>query len=136
MDKLEDKKLEAFIDKLMEEAPLESPSADFTQNVLHKLEADVQKEVFQYQPLVSGKVLSMISIAFVGLLVLMGSQLGLDSGQGWFGGWNMDAWFQTDWQWMEQYTSSKIMVYAFLLFGFMFFVQVGWLKKQMDRTLG
>jgi hypothetical protein len=136
MDKREDKKLETFIDKFMGDAPLESPSVDFTQKVLHKLEADAQQEVFQYKPLVSGKILSGVSIAFVALLVFIGAQLGMDSGQGWFASIHMDAWFQTDWQWVDQYTSSKIMVYAFLLFGFMFFVQVGWLKKQMDQTLG
>ncbi|MDF0715460.1 hypothetical protein PY092_04805 [Muricauda sp. 334s03] len=134
MDELEDKKLEAFIDKLMEEAPLESPSVDFTQHVLHKLEADTPNEVFQYKPIVSGKVLSVAFIIFVALLILIGSQVGLDSGQGWFKNLNIEALFHTDWSWMEGYTSSKVTVYAFLSFGLLFFAQVPWLKKQMDKT--
>jgi len=135
MDELEDKKLEDFVDKIMEDAPLESPSVDFTQNVMYKLEAETSKEVFQYQPLVSGKVLSVVFIAFVALLILIGSQLGVDSGQGWFKNLNTEAWFHADWRWMEGYTSSKVMVYAFLSFGLLFFAQVPWLKKQMDKTV-
>mgnify|MGYP003110742126 FL=1 len=134
MDELEDKKLEAFVDKLMEGAPLETPSVDFTQNVMHKLEAETQKKVFQYQPIVSGKVLSVAFIAFVALLILIGSQLGVDSGQGWFKNVQTENWFHPDWSWMEGYTSSKVTVYAFLFLGLMFFVQVPWLKSQMNKT--
>ncbi|MEC7769644.1 MAG: hypothetical protein VX798_00570 [Bacteroidota bacterium] len=132
MDELEDKKLEAFVDKLMDDAPLESPSVDFTQNVLHKLEAGTSKEVFQYKPLVSGKVLSIAFIAFVALLIFIGSQVGLDSSQGWFKNLNMGAWFHADWSWMEGYTSSKVLVYAFLFLGLMFSIQVTLLKKQLS----
>nr|WP_297787016.1 hypothetical protein [uncultured Allomuricauda sp.] len=135
MDELEDKKLEAFVDKLMEDAPLESPSVDFTKNVLQKLEAETSKEVFQYKPIVSGKVLSIAFIAFVALLIVIGSQVGLDNGQGWFKNLNMGAWFHADWGWMKGYTSSKVMVYGFLFLGLMFFVQVPLLKKQLgSRT--
>ncbi len=134
MDELEDKKLEAFVDKLMENAPLESPSVDFTKNVMHKLEAETPKEVFQYKPIVSGKVLSAVFIAFVALLILIGTQVGLDNGQSWFKNLNTAAWFHIDWSWMEGYTSSKVTIYAFLFLGLMFFVQVPWLKKQLNRT--
>ena len=133
MDELEHKKLEAFVDKLMDDAPLESPSVDFTQNVLHKLEAETSKEVFQYKPLVSGRVLSIAFIAFVALLVLIGSQVGLDSGQGWFKNLNMGEWFHADWSWMEGYASSKVLVYAFLFLGLMFSIQVTLLKKQLSN---
>lgn len=133
MDELEDKKLETFVDKLMEEAPLESPSVDFTRSVMHKLEAETPKEVFQYKPIVSGKVLSAVFISFVALLILVGSHLGMDSGQGWFKNLNTEAWFHVDWSWMKGYTSSKVMVYAFLFLGLMFFIQVSLLKKQLGR---
>ncbi|NDV17078.1 hypothetical protein GO009_13680 [Muricauda sp. TY007] len=133
MDELEDKKLEAFIDKLMEDAPLESPSVDFTQNVVQKIEAEAHHEVFEYKPLLSGKLLTFLSVAFVALLVYFGSQVGVDNGQGWFKNLNMEAWFQTDWGWMQHYASSKIMLYGFLFLGLMFFAQIPWLKRQMDK---
>ena len=135
MDELEDNKLEAFVDKVMEEASLESPSADFTQNVMHKLEAETSNEAFQYKPIVSGKVLSVLFIAFVALLIIMGSQLGLDSSQGWFKNVNMEKWFHADWGWVKGFTFSKVTVYAFLSFGLLFFAQVPWLKKQIQKTV-
>ena len=135
MDEQEDKKLEAFVDKLMEEAPLESPSVDFTQNVMHKLEADTPKEVFQYKPIVSGKVLSAVVIAFIALLIIMGSQLGVDNSQGWFKNVNIEKWFHADWGWVQSFTFSKVTMYAFLSFGLLFFAQVPWLKKQMQKTV-
>jgi len=135
MDELQDKKLEAFVDKIMEDAPLESPSVDFTQNVMQKIEAEASHKVFQYKPIVSGKVLTAVFIAFVALLILIGTQLGMDSGQGWFRNLKTEAWFHLDWSWMEGYTSSKVMVYAFLFLGLMFFVQVSLLKKQLGRRI-
>ncbi|MBR9854202.1 MAG: hypothetical protein GYB37_06420 [Algicola sp.] len=135
MDKQEDKKLEALIDKFMEEVPMESPSVDFTQNVLQKLKDEAPKEVFKYKPILSGRTLFFGFIAFVALLVFTGSQLGLDSDQGWFKNIKMDAWFQMDWRWMGGFSSSKTMVYAFLFLGLLFFVQVPWLKKQLDSKV-
>ena len=134
MDELENKKLEALVNKMMEDAPLESPSVDFTQNVMQKIEAEASNTVFQYKPIVSGRVLSFIFIAFTALLIYIGSQVGLDSGQGWFKNLNIGAWFQANWRWMEGYSSSKVTIYAFLFLGLMFFVQVPWLKKQLNRT--
>ena len=134
MDRLEDKKLEALVDKIMEDATLESPSNDFTNTVMQKIEAEASNTVFQYKPIVSGKVLSFIFIAFTALLIYIGSQVGLDSGQGWFKNLHVQNWFQANWSWIEGYSSSKVTIYAFLFLGLMFFVQVPWLKKQLNRT--
>ncbi len=135
MDELENKKLEALVNKMMEDAPLESPSVDFTQNVMRKIEVEAPNKVFQYKPIVSGKVLSFAFVAFTALLIYIGSQVGLDSGQGWFKNLNMGVWFQSDWGWLKHYSSSKIMVYGFLFLGLMFFAQVPWLKKQLNKTV-
>jgi len=134
MDELEDKKLEAFVDKIMENASLESPSTDFTRNVMRKIEAEAPNTIFQYKPIVSGKVLTIVFLAFIALLILMGSQVGLDSGQGWFKNLNMSAWFHADWRWMEGYGSSKVTIYAFLFLGLMFFAQIPWMKNQLHKT--
>ncbi len=134
MDELEDKKLEAFVDKIMENASLESPSTDFTQNVMQKIEAEAPNKVFQYKPIVSGRVLSFAFVAFTALLIYLGSQVGLDSGQGWFKNLHVETWFKANWDWMGHYNSSKVMVYGFLFLGLMFFVQVPWLKKQLNKT--
>lgn len=134
MDKVEDKKLEALVNKMMEDARLESPSVDFTQNVMQQIEVETSNTTSQYKPVVSGKVLSLAFVAFIALLILIGSQVGVDSSQGWFKNLNMGSWFQTNWDWMGHYSSSKVMVYGFVFLGFMFFAQVPWMKKQLHKT--
>ncbi|WP_318309968.1 hypothetical protein [Flagellimonas crocea] len=135
MDKVEDKKLEALVDKMMGGMPLESPSRDFTQSVMAKIEAQESKEVFQYRPIMSKRALFTVFAAFAALLIAVGFQLGPESGQGWFKNLNMENWFHADWSWMEGFTFSKVTVYAFLFLGLMFFVQVSLLKKQLGRRV-
>ena len=134
MDKHEEKKLEAFVDRLMADAPLESPSEDFTKNLMQQIEAQSQKEAFQYKPIMSRPVLVGLFVAFSVLMVYVISQYGLGDGTGWFDKLTWEPNFKPLWGWLENYTSSKVLVYAVLLFGFLFFVQVPWLKKHMDRT--
>ncbi|MAU16885.1 MAG: hypothetical protein CMH46_15255 [Muricauda sp.] len=135
MNRREDKKLENFVDSMMAEAPLDSPSFDFTENVLKKIEAETRKEVFQYKPILSKTAMFTVFTSFVALLVFVWLKFGLDSGQGWFKNFQIQEWFQNSWGWKENYTSAKTMMYAFLFFGLMFFVQVPWLKKQLNRTV-
>ncbi len=134
MDKHEEKKLEEFVDRLMADAPLESPSVDFTKNLMLRIEAQSQKEAFQYKPIMSRSVLVGLFLAFSVLMVYVISQYGLGDGTGWFDKITWEPNFKPFWGWLENYTSSKVLVYAVLLFGFLFFVQVPWLKKHMDRT--
>nr|WP_321414036.1 hypothetical protein [uncultured Allomuricauda sp.] len=135
MDKFDDKSLEEFVDRIMEEAPEESPSADFTKNVMQQLEVESPPHVFEYKPILSGRTLFLAFVAFVALVFLLGSQLGVDNGQGWFKNLNMETWFHTDWDWVKGFTFSKVTVYAFLSFGLLFFAQVPWLKKRMDKMV-
>jgi len=137
MDK-DDKKLEQFVDKIMEEATMESPSLDFTHNLMQRIEAEQQKEVFQYKPILSRQFLTILFLSFMGLLVYLGLQYGGQNGNGWF----KDIQFQwrpnleNMWGWLEHYTVSDVTLYAILFFGFLFFAQVPWLKKHMDRSIG
>ncbi|NDV45143.1 hypothetical protein [Flagellimonas sediminis] len=134
MDKHEEKKLEEFVDRLMADAPLESPSVDFTKNLMLRIEAQSQKEAFQYKPIMSRSVLVGLFVAFSVLMVYVISQYDLGDGTGWFDKITWEPNFKPFWGWLENYTSSKVLVYAVLLFGLLFFVQVPWLKKHMDRT--
>lgn len=134
MDKQEEKNLEAFVDKIMADAPLESPSPDFTKNLMQHIEARQHKEVFQYRPILSKPVKVFLLVGFFGLILYLMSQNGMGSGQGWFENISIEPLFQNVWGWLENYTSSKILIYAVLLFGVLFFVQVPMLKKQMERN--
>ncbi|WP_108425778.1 hypothetical protein [Flagellimonas amoyensis] len=135
MDKQEEKELEAFVDKIMADAPLESPSADFTKNLMQHIEAVQHKEVYQYRPIVPKQVLVLIFVGLVSLTLYLIAQYGLESDGGWFGNVSVEPVFDNMWGWLENYTSSKILIYAVLLFGLLFFVQVPLIKKQLERNI-
>ena len=97
MNRREDKKLEDFVDSMMAEAPLDSPSFDFTENVLKKIEAETRKEVFQYKPILSKTAMFTVFTSFVALLFFVWLKFGLDSGQGWFKNFRIQEWFQNSW---------------------------------------
>ena len=64
----DDKKIEAFIDKLMSADALEQPSLDFTAHVMSKVEAISNSTVTVYKPLISKPVWMLIISAFVALV--------------------------------------------------------------------
>lgn len=132
MDKYNKKELERLMDRVMDDATLESPSKDFTKNLMSKIEAQSGHEAVQYRPILSKKVL----VGIVGLFVaafIIGLANGADSGSGWFQTVHIGPYFDKLWGWMEFFTSSKATMYAVLLFGFLFFVQVPWLKRYIER---
>ena len=73
---MDDKKLEAFVDGIMEEAPLESPSADFTKNVMQKLEVEAPQQVFEYKPILIGQDFVLGFCCFCSLGVSIGFTFG------------------------------------------------------------
>jgi hypothetical protein len=138
MDEQQNKELEAFIDRVMGETSLESPSPDFTEKLMAKIETQSQKQVFVAQPLLPKKLLIFLFLGFVAGFVYLLMTYGLDPGQGWFKNIQLDYDFSKTWSWMEGYTASKATLYAVLLFGVLFFVQIPWLKRYLDQhgTLG
>ncbi len=133
MDKEKDKKWEELVDKLMNEAPLEQPSGDFTKNIIQKIEAETARPKFEYQPILSRTTLVSIGVSFLALVVFLISKFGFNSNEGWFAKLQFDAAFGSIWGGLEHYTSSKVLVYAVLLFGLLFFAQVTRLKKHFDK---
>ncbi|RYC50134.1 hypothetical protein [Flagellimonas olearia] len=133
MDEQQKKELETFVDKVMGETSLESPSPDFTEKLMAKIEAQSQQEVFVAQPLLPRKLLMFLFLGFVAGFIYLLMTYGLDPNQGWFKNieWNLD--FSNTWRWMEGYTASKVTLYAVLLFGVLFFVQIPWLKRYLDQ---
>jgi len=133
MDEQQKKELETFVDKVMGETSLESPSPDFTEKLMAKIEAQSQQQVFVAQPLLPRKLLTVLFLGFVAGFVYLLMTYGLDPSQGWFKNieWNLD--FSNTWRWMEGYSASKVTLYAVLLFGVLFFVQIPWLKRYLDQ---
>ncbi len=138
MNRKQEKDLEAFVDRIMEETPLEVPSKDFTQKLMAKIEAESVKSVLDPSPLISRGVLVFICSLFFGILFYLLLFYGVDSGEGWFQKVQLAPHFENIWSWFETYTSSKVTLYAVVLFGFFFMVQIPFLKRYMHHhgTLG
>lgn len=64
----DDKKIEAFIDKLMSADSLEQPSIDFTDKVMSKVEAMSNSTATVYKPLISKPVWILIVATFLALV--------------------------------------------------------------------
>ena len=133
MDEQQKKELETFVDKVMGETSLESPSPDFTEKLMAKIEAQSQQQVFVAQPLLPRKLLTVLFLGFVAGFVYLLMTYGLNPDQGWFKNMQLDLDFSNTWRWMEGYTASKVTLYAVLLFGVLFFVQIPWLKRYLDQ---
>ncbi|SHH02423.1 hypothetical protein [Flagellimonas flava] len=132
MDK--DKNLEKLIDQLMEEVPLDTPSVDFTSNVLKEVESVVDSKI-KYKSLISKK-----TIAFV----LAGLCLSLWYVGAWNGNMGEDGsllvTYLTDsgkWasQFLSQFQFSKTLSYSIVAIGAMICFQSLLLKRYFTNRL-
>jgi len=62
------KHIDSLVEKVVKESSLESPSLDFTSNIMSKIEAVPQNEITVYEPLISKSVWLAISILVIGSL--------------------------------------------------------------------
>jgi hypothetical protein len=130
----EDKHLEEFADKLMNETSLERPSTEFTSKVMSQVLAADKSTATLYKPLISKKVWFII---FAAIIALMGYLI-----------INVDA--QAD-SWLDQinfneinndiiknyagFKFSDITVYAVVLLTAMLFMQIIFLKSHFNKRV-
>ncbi|MEZ4811717.1 MAG: hypothetical protein R2819_15255 [Allomuricauda sp.] len=132
MDKHKEQQVEALVDRVMGETGLESPSKDFTRNLMSKIETQSVSEAVQYRPLLSKKALVAIVAVFIAAFIL-GLVYAPEDAKNWIPTFQFEPYFKKAWGWTEFYTSSKATLYAVLLFGVMFLVQIPWLKRYIER---
>lgn len=134
MDDTKDKMLEELFDAAMRDVELNTPSEDFTKKVMGRIEAlPAQKQVV-YQPLISKKVLVLISSLFVllmGYLAFMGDL----TSSGWFDALDLGTVAPKLTLPSFKMPYSDTMVYAMLFLGIMVWVQTSLLKGYFDRKL-
>ncbi|MBB4800728.1 hypothetical protein HNP37_000767 [Flavobacterium nitrogenifigens] len=126
--KEEDKNLENLIEKMMAENTLQSPSADFTSNLMSQILVAEKAKIKPYKPLISITTWVFIGVALAILIVynvfFAGTQNNLEIG--------------------KSYTDkisavisgihiSKTLLYAILIVPFMALVQIGVLKNYFDK---
>ena len=129
------KHIDSLVEKVVKESSLESPSLDFTSNIMSQIEAVPQNEITVYEPLISKSVWLAISILVIGSLSygILGN--GIES-LGWFD--NIDYSIISNNKVTEVIsgiTFSKTLMYAVGLWGLLFFIQIPMMKHYFDKQL-
>ena len=128
----EQKDLEKLMDKIFDVDQLEAPSADFTTNVLEKIET--QKKVrLAYAPLLPGWVFVIIAVLVVlFVLYVFNSTESVSPQTNYFE--SMD--FSTTWlsERMSQFSFSKSLGYSILVVGVLICLQARLLNRFLYRT--
>ncbi|MBT8310207.1 MAG: hypothetical protein HKO72_01890, partial [Flavobacteriaceae bacterium] len=63
--------IEKLADRLMKESSLESPSMDFTSQVMAKVDALAKSDVTAYRPLISKRVWTIVAIVMIASVVYL-----------------------------------------------------------------
>ncbi|WET00518.1 hypothetical protein [Flavobacterium sp. YJ01] len=126
--KEEDKNIENLIEKMMADDTLQSPSADFTSNLMSQILVAEKAKIKPYKPLISISTWIFIGVALAFLIAynvfFAGTQSNLEIG--------------------KSYTDkisavvsgihiSKTLLYAILIVPFMVLIQIGVLKNYFDK---
>jgi hypothetical protein len=125
--------VENLVDKMMKSSTLESPSVDFTSQILSKIETLQQSKTTVYQPLISKKIWVLIISGCIALVVYAFFSTSSES----------SSWLSTvDYSKLPTFniserlatiTFSKTMMYALVLLSLMVFVQIPLLKNYYDK---
>lgn len=135
-----DKHLDKLIGKVMEDMPLESPSIDFTANILSKVKALPQSEATVYKPLISKNVWFGIGTLVLGLSIYLTFGATIESSS-WLSFLNFEKIPSVTLPSLKFPTLlsgvkiSKTFMYSIVIFAVFLFVQIPLLKKQFDKQL-
>ena len=138
MEENNNKQADAFLQKHIQEIPLESPSTDFTKNLMGILTQEETSTVTQYAPLISKKgwvgigiiVLSSLAVLFFGPFQKEGESI-LDKV-------SFDLSFLSKFSFsgsMDDFSMSSAMFFAALLFSVLMMVQVFYLKGYLNNKI-
>ncbi len=130
-----DQQLDKLARKVVKQAELERPSLDFTANVMAAVEASELSHITVYKPLISKRawfvVASLCIAAFAYLFYFGGAQ-----DLGWLD--KVDYSLLSDNKITDalgSVTFSKILMYAIVLFGLVWFIQISLIKNLLDKRL-
>ncbi|AUP78240.1 hypothetical protein [Flavivirga eckloniae] len=135
MNENADKYLDDLTKKVIKEEPLERPSFNFTASVMSQVTALSRDDVTVYKPLISKTGWLAISTVFLALIgyLLFGIE---QESSSWLSSLDFSALFNnkvTDL--LSAVSIPKTLVYAIVLFGLMFGIQIPLLKNYFNRRL-
>jgi hypothetical protein len=125
--------LDKLANKVMQSSLLESPSLDFTANIMAEVEIYATSNITVYKPLISKRAWLLISILVIGSLFYAIFGSGLEN-LGWFNSIDYSIISNnkvTDA--ISGITFSKTLMYAVGLCGLLFFVQIPMMKHYFDK---
>ena len=130
-----DKHIEKFVDKMMKETTLDTPSVDFTAQIMSQVLKIKTSQTTVYKPLISKWVWYGIFISMLGLIAYLSFNSSAVSGGllekfnlGTFPKFNMPNLF-------SGLHFSKTTIYACVLLTLMLFIQIPIIKHVMNKRL-
>lgn len=136
MKEKDNKYLDGFAKKTIKSTSLESPSFGFTSEVMSQVVALNSDKTTVYKPLISKKAWSLIALIFVTLCVYLILDTNAESSS-WFSSLNLNMLFNNKISnSLSGFTISNTLFYAIALFGFMFCIQIPFLKNHLDKRIG
>lgn len=126
----EDELLEKFVDNMMKDSVLETPSFDFTSKVMSQVLDAKTSEVYVYKPLISKPIFIIILGCFIlsFIYIFINKETQTDTLVNYP---NFD--FIPNFNITSIYIFPKITIYAVVLATLMLFIQISFLKKHFDN---
>jgi len=128
-----DKKIEAFVDKMMANGGLEKPSTQFTSHILNSL--DIESKALTYKPLIPKWVWSilLVAVSFIVFYALFNHEASNASSK--FS--EFLNFSQIDFRPLQNvdFNFSKTLIYAMVVFTIMIGLQVPLLKSYVNNHL-
>ncbi|WP_298556685.1 hypothetical protein [uncultured Algibacter sp.] len=133
MEEKETKYLDSLSRKVIEEASVESPSFNFTNAVMSKVNALQESKATVYKPLISKTswiLISLGAIALVLYVLFFGSN---EASSNWVKSIDFGALSNINLNIIPSVSLSKTFTYAVLFFGLMICIQIPLLKNHFDK---
>jgi len=126
--------LDKLAKKVMQSSSLESPSLDFTANIMANIEASGISHITVYRPLISKHTWLIVAILILGGLSY--SIFGNLEGLGWVDKVDLSVISNNRvTEAISGITFSKTLMYAVGVCGLVFFIQIPMMKHYMDKRL-
>lgn len=128
MNEHKNKNIERFVDKAMKSSKLETPSLDFTTNVMAQITMPIKSKVTVYKPLISKPVWGILVLLTIGIILF--STLSKDTTSlGLFDKFNLIKIPNL----FSGFKISQTTMYSLLMFAVMLFIQIPLLKHYFNK---
>lgn len=128
--------LDAFVKKQIQETPLESPSKDFTKDIMGVLTEIQTSKATKYVPLISKKAWLFVAAIFIAIFFIPFQEKEGGLIEGWLEKTSIDLSFLDKINiagFFDGFSVSNATMYGLLLFSIMILVQVYYLKGYFTK---